>query len=867
MPPGAAATSFVFLPLVVNSYSGTGSTPTANFIAAPLSGTVPLTVTFTDLSMGTVDSRLWDFGDGITLTVTTLTTTHTYTASGVYTVSLTASGPGGSGTLTRPNYITARSGDTTPPTISDFGPWGFITETLPTFQATISDGLGVGVEAGSIIMTLDGQAVSFDYDAVSGVISYTPSVPLTETLHTVALEAGDRAGNRTGPVTWAVWVNVSATVGMVNPAEAYRLAPSGDPMTVTVDFPAGAVTQTVSVMYGRLTDDWDLAQSDFEPFFELRAMLPDGSEGVSFCVPLTVTVGYTEDQVDGLSELLSLAYLNEDSGQWEEIPGRVDWENRLIVAQVSHFSRFTVKDEAASVVLPTLKAFETSLFSGAASFSYDLEVPVGAGGLAPRLTLNYSSARVNRMGDDADNSDGGWLGVGWDLDLGEIAFIHNKFTPDNRKAYSINLNGISEKLIRGEEGPPSGGYRTIYHYTEHESFMRIVAHLEDWDDGRKGWWELWDREGNHYYFQSDLFYYKRPHDCLNRQYTKWKLTRVVDVHGNVMEISYVKYEHPENRKPNGPWCEVLDKESYPSVIRYTTNPAGDGQAEYTIYFDISKKARDAHPKAWVSDSAYKLDAVRMYYNGQLIRQYRFHYTEGEYDGHPYCLLTRIEQLGADGGKTLPDMTFSYETHDILRREHKSDGRNSDKIRRRHFLQQANNGYGGWVRYTYRSWMPADTNKTFMQRWLVNTRQFGDVTSGYAPPAYRYSFSEAREKGTGQNKIRRYEFVGYGQATVTDPLGNVERHWFHTDDARTGRESELRREGPGGVLYEQTLSEYQYREYNRYDGLKNYFPYLARREVLTWDGDSQNPRPSKTLYHYDDYGNLAQVREYGEGNDL
>jgi len=35
--------------------------------------------------------------------------THTYTTTGVYTVSLTATGPGGSDTLTRPNYITVTS--------------------------------------------------------------------------------------------------------------------------------------------------------------------------------------------------------------------------------------------------------------------------------------------------------------------------------------------------------------------------------------------------------------------------------------------------------------------------------------------------------------------------------------------------------------------------------------------------------------------------------------------------------------------------------------------------------------------------------------------------------------------------------------
>jgi PKD repeat protein len=42
----------------------------------------------------------------------TFTTTDTYTASEVYTVSLTASGLGGSDTLTRTNYITAMAAPT-----------------------------------------------------------------------------------------------------------------------------------------------------------------------------------------------------------------------------------------------------------------------------------------------------------------------------------------------------------------------------------------------------------------------------------------------------------------------------------------------------------------------------------------------------------------------------------------------------------------------------------------------------------------------------------------------------------------------------------------------------------------------------------
>jgi PKD repeat protein len=79
--------------------------PSADFSASPLSGSVPLTVTFTDLSAGVISSWSWDFGDGGTSTIQD--PTHTYTVPGTYTVSLTISGIGGSDTETKAGYITA----------------------------------------------------------------------------------------------------------------------------------------------------------------------------------------------------------------------------------------------------------------------------------------------------------------------------------------------------------------------------------------------------------------------------------------------------------------------------------------------------------------------------------------------------------------------------------------------------------------------------------------------------------------------------------------------------------------------------------------------------------------------------------------
>lgn len=75
--------------------------PVADFAAGPLIGSAPLTVTFrNDSSYGT--DYLWDFGDS--LTSTGISPVHVYTTPGVYTVSLTTSGPGGSLVPYNENY-------------------------------------------------------------------------------------------------------------------------------------------------------------------------------------------------------------------------------------------------------------------------------------------------------------------------------------------------------------------------------------------------------------------------------------------------------------------------------------------------------------------------------------------------------------------------------------------------------------------------------------------------------------------------------------------------------------------------------------------------------------------------------------------
>jgi PKD repeat protein len=86
---------------------GNVDVPIAAFTAAPLVGNVPLSVTFTDSSTGTITNRQWSFGNGATTNTTATNFVFVYGAPGTDTVSLTVSGPIGVSTVVQAGYVTA----------------------------------------------------------------------------------------------------------------------------------------------------------------------------------------------------------------------------------------------------------------------------------------------------------------------------------------------------------------------------------------------------------------------------------------------------------------------------------------------------------------------------------------------------------------------------------------------------------------------------------------------------------------------------------------------------------------------------------------------------------------------------------------
>jgi len=90
-----------------------GYPPVAAFTGSPTSGTVPLSVSFTDQSSNTPTSWSWNFGDGGTSTAQN--PVHVYTIAGTFTVTLTVSNAWGSDGEIKTSYVTVTQAGQTPP--------------------------------------------------------------------------------------------------------------------------------------------------------------------------------------------------------------------------------------------------------------------------------------------------------------------------------------------------------------------------------------------------------------------------------------------------------------------------------------------------------------------------------------------------------------------------------------------------------------------------------------------------------------------------------------------------------------------------------------------------------------------------------
>ncbi len=209
--------------------------PVASFSAAPTSGTVPLTVTFTDTSTGTITSRSWQFGDGnVTNTIAT-SMVYQYATPGTDTVQLVVSGPGGSSTNVQANLITVGNTNSVPPSppVASFS----ATPTSGTAPLTVTF---TDTSTGSITNCLwhFGDGTSTNTVGTTMVHQYT--APGT---NTVRLNVYGPGGSSSATETKLI--TVGNTNSVPPPVAAFSAAPTSGtaPFTVTfTDTSTGSIT-------------------------------------------------------------------------------------------------------------------------------------------------------------------------------------------------------------------------------------------------------------------------------------------------------------------------------------------------------------------------------------------------------------------------------------------------------------------------------------------------------------------------------------------------------------------------------------------------------------------------------------------------
>ena len=188
----------------------------ADFYATPTSGQAPLTVQFTDTSIGNPTMWAWDFGDGQTDMIAS--PSHTYTNPGTYTVTLTASSQtNGTDTIVKAGYITVTGGS---------GP-------VASFTAEPTGGKSPLTVSFTDLSTGYPTSWEWDFGDETGSFEQNPiHIYEIANLYTVTLTVTNNEGSDT--LVWEDYISVSGDVPP--PAAVFMAEPRSGEAPLTVQF-------------------------------------------------------------------------------------------------------------------------------------------------------------------------------------------------------------------------------------------------------------------------------------------------------------------------------------------------------------------------------------------------------------------------------------------------------------------------------------------------------------------------------------------------------------------------------------------------------------------------------------------------------
>jgi len=291
-------------------------------------------------------------------------------------------------------------------------------------------------------------------------------------------------------------------------------------------------------------------------------------------------------------------------------------------------------------------SFKVDDYTGAAHVGYPIITPPGRNGLAPKLSIDYSSSGGN-----------GWMGVGFDLSVG---FIQRrgprKAVPkyDSTDIFELNLGGAPQELV------PIGGGE--YRLRIEGAYLKIKHYSTDPDN----YWEIVDKSGLKmrfgYSLASRIGKVRDP--SVSTDTHRWFLDRVIDPRTNYMEFFYLRDQAETEHLP--PPQETRTIQVYLQEIRY------NGQDPVTLRLPHNHKViftlEDRPDPIYNYRGGFRmktrkrLSMIEIKTNDVPVRKYVLQYRdpfsiESAYSAR--SLLWKITHYGYDNG-TLPSTVFSYQ---------------------------------------------------------------------------------------------------------------------------------------------------------------------------------------------------------------
>ncbi len=523
----------------------------------------------------------------------------------------------------------------------------------------------------------------------------------------------------------------------------------------------------------------------------------------------TLRLGYTEEQLRALgldATHLTIYQLQPGkagrAGQWAALPTTLDPTSRTVVARVMGTGNFQLGSNisASAAFLPSVQGWQVSSFTGAASYSYPLDLPAGPAGIKPSLQLSYSSAATDGGGGMRPKQQSSWVGKGWSLDTSAIA--QNKL-PNGEEYYALTLNGQSFDLLKGAALVSTPGtYLNNWTWEPtNQSFIKVRAIATAQNPAHPDFcgsnlpcerytWQVWTKDGVRYDFNDDLWWGWKycmggSDDSAWLEAYKWQLTQATDPHGNTIHYTY---GHASQNLTEADGCYhvsgTVDYDSWLSSITWGGNATQPDR--YRVDFTVVDRVTGLDTQYDQSDNQFgitphatkQLDHITVQSNSsnpfnaaqwQEVRQYWLGYaplaqslypdkldnSTGPYlpDGNYRKLtLQTITRVGMyDSGQPmlqLPATTFSYgTTYASSNPDHPNfPGGNFNR------LIGLNNGQGGTLDFTYETIgsVMTGTNPNpgkYLNNHRVTTKT---VTSGPVGASYRQSATWSYSYGAPAN---------------------------------------------------------------------------------------------------------------------